>query len=215
MKFFTDHAVGIKNPYLLIKLQNYLKNNRDWNQWREIFIDPGVYELEFTKDAHKAKDKTIFIEKGEIKRLSVKLDLIEDEIVEPEVKTGKLIVKSEPAAHVWIGGKDTGELTPAEIDLAPGSYDVVLKLDGYYDVKFTAFINAGKEFNVEKILTEVEIPEIKYKVTVTSSPSGARVFVNESLWTYPTPTSIILYPGTYKFRLEAEGFFPLEEVVEL
>jgi len=42
MKFFTDKTVD--NPYLLIKIKDYL-NLKDKSKWKEIFIDPGVYEL--------------------------------------------------------------------------------------------------------------------------------------------------------------------------
>lgn len=42
MKFFTDKT--IKNDYLLIKIQDYRKM-KDFSRWKEVFIDPGVYEL--------------------------------------------------------------------------------------------------------------------------------------------------------------------------
>ena len=49
MKFFTDKTVI--NDFLLIKFLDYLKlrkKNYDFSRWKEIFIDPGVYDL--TKD---------------------------------------------------------------------------------------------------------------------------------------------------------------------
>ena len=42
MKFFTDKTVI--NDYLLIKILDYLKM-KDFSQWKEIFVDPGVYDL--------------------------------------------------------------------------------------------------------------------------------------------------------------------------
>jgi len=51
MKFFTDKTV--KNDYLLIKITDYLKlknKNYDFSQWKEVFIDPNVYELKKTKE---------------------------------------------------------------------------------------------------------------------------------------------------------------------
>ena len=42
MKFFTDKTVV--NDYLLIKIKDYLKLD-DFSRWKEVFIDPGVYEL--------------------------------------------------------------------------------------------------------------------------------------------------------------------------
>lgn len=42
MKFFTDRTV--KNDWLLIKVSQYIKL-RNPNRWKEILIDPGVYDL--------------------------------------------------------------------------------------------------------------------------------------------------------------------------
>ena len=42
MKFFTDKSV--KNDYLLIKITDYIKM-KDFSNWKEVFIDPCVYEL--------------------------------------------------------------------------------------------------------------------------------------------------------------------------
>ena len=42
MKFFTDKTVI--NEYLLIKLIDYMKI-KDFSRWKEVFIDPGVYDL--------------------------------------------------------------------------------------------------------------------------------------------------------------------------
>ena len=44
MKFFTDSSVV--NEYLLIKLSDYKKKAPEFfKEYKEVFIDPGVYEL--------------------------------------------------------------------------------------------------------------------------------------------------------------------------
>ena len=57
MRFFTDKTV--ENPYLLIKIKDYLKVRDNevkkdafyyFKQWKEVFIDPGVYELTKSKE---------------------------------------------------------------------------------------------------------------------------------------------------------------------
>ena len=42
LKFFTDKTVV--NDYLLDKIKDYWKM-KDFSQWKEVFIDPGVYDL--------------------------------------------------------------------------------------------------------------------------------------------------------------------------
>ncbi len=46
MRFFTDKTV--KNEFLLIKIKDYFrlqKNGNKFSQWKEVFVDPGVYDL--------------------------------------------------------------------------------------------------------------------------------------------------------------------------
>lgn len=45
LKFFTDKTV--KNDFLLVKIKDYIKMD-DFSRWKEVLIDPGVYDL--TKD---------------------------------------------------------------------------------------------------------------------------------------------------------------------
>lgn len=46
INFFTGKTV--QNDFLLVKLIDYLKMN-DFSKWKEIFIDPGVYDLTKSK----------------------------------------------------------------------------------------------------------------------------------------------------------------------
>jgi len=60
MKFFTDKTVI--NDYLLVKIKDYWKM-KDFSRWKEVFIDPGVWEL--TKDVEYSwvtKSSYVFME---------------------------------------------------------------------------------------------------------------------------------------------------------
>lgn len=63
LKFFTD--LTVKNDYLLIKLKRYLqiKNKSVFKKYKEIFIDPGVYELKKTKKDCYSWEKHVNVEK--------------------------------------------------------------------------------------------------------------------------------------------------------
>lgn len=58
MKFFTDHTV--KNDYLLITIKNYLRfREKEFNfdKYKEVFIDPGVYELTKGRESYSWEKK--------------------------------------------------------------------------------------------------------------------------------------------------------------
>lgn len=51
-------------------------------------------------------------------------------------------------------------------------------------------------------------------MVLTSHPDGARVFVNDHLTT-ATNNTINLQPGTYKVKIEKDGYFPWQKTVEV
>ncbi len=76
---------------------------------------------------------------------------------------GTLVVTTTPeAAEVFIGGEPSG-LSPFEISLSPGAYDVVIKMEGFEDFARTVTIQKHKksDLNVDLPRTD-EMPRIAY-----------------------------------------------------
>jgi len=128
--------------------------------------------------------------------------------------SGILLAESSPEADVYIAGGDSGKRTPAAFTLTPGNYDVTFKAVGYYDETKTAIVRAGKETMVSAALRprdKTETEATKGYLSITTEPSGARIWIDNVVEDYPTPTKVDLPPGTHALRIRKEGY---EEVID-
>ena len=118
------------------------------------------------------------------------------------VKTATLTVTSSPpGARVFLDDKDTGETTPYEVKVTPGTYRVRLNLisyDAYYD---SLYLNEGEVGTVNALLAKTPVAPATGALWVTSTPSGARIYLNGVDSGEKTPWSFEnLAVGTYTVR---------------
>lgn len=169
----------------------------------------GSVELRATREGYYEKVKTVNVQPGST--VSKTIELIKKEDEEPPVTDGTLVVLSSPNGYVNIAGQPE-QITPATFKLRPGSYDVAVSLAGYVSVTRTAYIRTGEETTLSVTLTKETEPEPppvsedKAIVSVTSIPSGARIYVDGIVLNYPTPQRLELEGGEHEIKLTKEGY---------
>ena len=192
-------------------------NYPEINSPGEYEVDAGSYTIDFTKEGYESVRRTIYINQGEIKVVSVILKEIEP-LPPPEELEGQLIISVIPSDAIIEVAGITEITIPGTYILNPGSYDIKASKEGFITQTKRAYVNEGKITAVAFILEEVEIPpEIPSKATmeIISDPSDADVYINgEFKWT-TTPYTIVLDAGTYILRLQKEGYYPQEASVTL
>ncbi len=121
----------------------------------------------------------------------------------------QLSVTSVPSgAHVYIDGAYRGR-TPLQISLWQGTYSLRVEMSGYrvYEERFTINRNINKSvYLVHAVRTR--------RLTVTSSPSRAEVFIDGS-YVGRTPLSLSLEEGTYDLLIGLPGYWNHSERVRL
>jgi uncharacterized membrane protein len=120
--------------------------------------------------------------------------------------TGFLSVTSTPSgADILIDGRSIGEKTPHSVPIDPGTYTIKLTLEGYQDWTQSARVTGGETTDVHATLTP-----ISGSATVTSTPSGAAIYVETYLgdsYVGKTPhTNTKVSPGHYTIKLKLEGY---------
>jgi len=175
---------------------------------------PGTYDMEFKRVGYYSEVRTAYIREGDNPPISV--TLTETIMTEREKTTGYVSFYTMPmGAYVFIDGIVSKYPTPTGVDLPPGAHDILIRMKGYKEIVDTINIVPAeiyrKDYELELLPAEVvEEVEKVWNVTVMTIPEGARIFVNDALWTYPTPTKIPLLEGTYIFRFEKSGYYPAE-----
>lgn len=178
-------------------------------------LKPGSYKVRVRKRGYATETRTI--EVSSEKRAAVEVKLIATQ--------GFLTVTSTPdGANVWIGGKDTGKLTPAEFMLDPAEHSITLRKDDYLDESTEISIAAGQSASYSPSLRAAGRTDNIRSVggfsrvfgggpahgmglmEIKTEPKGAKIIVNGKSLEKTTPALIQVEAGNYDIVLEKEGY---------
>jgi eukaryotic-like serine/threonine-protein kinase len=143
-----------------------------------------------------------------------------------------LSVSSSPAgANVYVDGKDSGKLTPAQVSVGGGPHVVLVRKSGYLDETTNAQFILGQTTNFSPSLRALgNVDDIKTvgkmnklfggkeaqgmgTVSIKTQPKGAQVAVNQHMLDKDTPVNFILDPGNYVVDITMSGYAPIHKVI--
>jgi serine/threonine protein kinase len=186
-------------------------------------LNPGQHTLTISKPGYAAETRTIDVGSGSKSFVSVQLAQL----------SATVSVSSEPAgAAIWMDGKDTGRVTPAQISVdRAGNHSFVFKKQGYLDENATANLQIGQTFRLAqslKALGNTDDIKIggKFKklfgngdtagmgaVSIKTSPKGAQVAINNRILDKNSPVDLYLDPGNYVLDITLSGFKSIHKVI--
>ncbi|HZW96520.1 MAG TPA: PEGA domain-containing protein [Candidatus Eremiobacteraceae bacterium] len=143
-----------------------------------------------------------------------------------------LAVSSTPAgANVYVDGKDTGKLTPAQVSLDKGQHVVLVRKSGFIDETTNAQFVLGQTVsfsptlrslgNVDDIRTVGKMKKLfggketqgMGTVSIKTQPKGAQVAVNQHMLDKESPVDFVLDPGNYIVDITMTGYAPIHKVI--
>jgi hypothetical protein len=122
---------------------------------------------------------------------------------EPEI--GSLIIFSTPSgAVIYIDDLDTGLTTPATVNnVSVGTHTYALSLSGYTDSTGTFDITYDKIITVDTLLEPLHTGYL----VISSTPSGARIFIDNIYTNLITPATIgDILEGNHIYQLSLSGY---------
>jgi len=168
-------------------------------------LAPGPHKVTVAEPGFLTWSEIVTVMGGSMTPLTVTL------VPENNPPTGDLQVLSTPTgAVVYLDGDYKGFTPPDDhldiLDLAPGTYTIVLRKLGYQDYTTPITIQAGKIVQVSPLLQPVsQLPAVA-SADIVSTPSGAEVYVN-SQYMGITPLSFQnVTPGNYTITLQLQGY---------
>lgn len=170
-------------------------------------LAPGNHTVTVAEPGYVTWSEPVTVTGGDMKTLVVTL------VPEYNPPTGDLQVSSIPTgAVVYLNGDYQGFTPPDDhldiIDLAPGSYTLILRKLGFEDYSVPVTIQQGKVLQISASLTPVSQTPSAATADIVSTPSGADVYVN-SLYMGMTPLSFQnVQPGNYTVELRLQGYTP-------
>jgi serine/threonine-protein kinase len=143
-----------------------------------------------------------------------------------------LAVTSTPAgANIFIDGKNTNKLTPAQVSVDKGQHVVLVRKSGFIDETTNAQFVLGQTVSFSPTLRSLgNVDDIKTvgkmgklfggkaaqgmgAVSVKTQPKGAQVAVNQHMLDKDSPVDFMLDPGNYVVDVTMSGYAPIHKVI--
>jgi hypothetical protein len=157
----------------------------------------GRYVLSIERDGYLSVSKSIEVKENH-----------RTEIFEELKHTTTVKIASEPTgAEVYLNGNYLGK-TPENILLSYGTNNIVLKKENYEDLDKTIEVTGSTQ------RFDFELKPNRHAIEVKSSPSGARVYIDQ-IATKETPAQLTLPYGEYRLMIEKSGYFRKRKLVKV
>ncbi|MBF8295696.1 MAG: hypothetical protein HW389_2241 [Bacteroidetes bacterium] len=189
-------AFVVAVPEFTLSLTGLPANSTVYSNGKVISKDRQLFKEKMRRGTY-----TIEVEAPGKDRFSTTVDLSNDREMAVQMKSLMVSysLETRPAGvQVRIDGVDAG-VTPVRKELSIGQHRIELKKDGYDPMSYTAIVSEENRYELK------ELKALMYDVSVTSSPRGAQIFLND-LPQGQTPMIIQVRPGSkYTVELQQEG----------
>ncbi|MEE2788630.1 MAG: PEGA domain-containing protein [Myxococcota bacterium] len=122
---------------------------------------------------------------------------------------GTLALTLEPKdAHFLLDGQPFGQGT-GEYIVGAGQRVLTVQSPGHDSVQETIRMNVG-----DRVAMTIRLPVSDGRIRLTTEPVKTRVFIDGEPWLTPAAERSIK-AGTYRLKVEADGYFPLEREIKI
>jgi len=182
----------------------------------------GQHSVTFSKPGYSSDTRTVSLNSS--KPVSVTARLAQP--------AATLVVSSTPAgANIYVDGRNTGRLTPAQVAVERGQHVVLVRKSGYIDDTTSAQFAVGQTVrfspalrplgNVDDIRTVGKMKKLfggkdaqgMGTVSIRTQPKGAQVAVNQHMLDKDSPVDFLLDPGNYIIDITMSGYAPIHRVI--
>jgi serine/threonine-protein kinase len=140
-------------------------------------------------------------------------DASKHKIIQPAPIAQGLSVTSVPAgADVFINGDKQSGQTPLTLPLAPGKYNVVLRLLGYEAYSGSVEVRDDGQSKVDAALHQKN-GQVAW-ARVESTPAGAEIWVDGVSTGLRTPARVEINSGIHNIALKLDGYKPSRNAVQ-
>jgi hypothetical protein len=147
--------------------------------------------------------------------LQVKRDVAQDQKIKLEsLVKGIYIFTQPPGADVFINGAKQSGQTPVTLPLAPGQYNLVLRLSGYEAYAGGIQVKDNIQTQLSVTLTEKSASRVAW-AQVTSIPKGAEIIVDGVSTGQFTPARIQIPSGLRTIILRLNGYQQVKRSVQV
>jgi serine/threonine-protein kinase len=159
-------------------------------------LAPTNYSLQITKDGFTPLQTALELKPAQTL----------DERLHLEATAKGLYVTSQPpGADIFINGAKQSGQTPATVPLAPGQYDLVLRLQGYEAYAGHIQVNGNVQTTLNAQLKEKSQVQVAW-AQVHSTPEGAQIYIDGAPTGEISPARVQIPTGAHMIALKMNGY---------
>jgi len=168
-------------------------------------LSPSRYSLEVQKEGYQSVQTALQVKSGDAQDQKIKLE---------SLAKGIYISSQPPGADLFINGAKQSGQTPVTLPLAPGQYNLVLRLQGYepYAGGIQVKDNIQTQLNVP--LNEKSASRVAW-AQVNTNPKGAEIIVDGTSTGQFTPARVQVPAGLHTVTLRLNGFQQAKRTVQV
>jgi serine/threonine protein kinase len=159
-------------------------------------LNPAQYSLEVQKDGYQPVQTALQVKSGDAQDQKIKLE---------SLAKGIYISSQPPGADVFINGAKQSGQTPVTLPLAPGQYNLVLRLQGHEPYAGGIQVKDNVQTLLNVPLNEKSASRVAW-AQVNSTPKGAEIIVDGNSTGQFTPARVQVPTGVHTVTVRLNGF---------
>jgi serine/threonine protein kinase len=167
-------------------------------------LNPQQYSLEVTKDGYQPMQTALQVKAGQV---------VDQKAVLESIAKGLLLTSKPAGADVFINGAKQSGQTPVTLPLAPGQYNLVLRMPGYDAYAGSVQVKDNIQTQLDVTLKEKNTVHVAW-AQVDSNPKGAEIFLDGTSTGEVTPARVQMPAGLHTVMVRMNGYQPVRRTVQ-
>jgi hypothetical protein len=168
-------------------------------------LSPAQYSLEVQKEGYQPVQTALQVKQGDVQDQKIKLE---------SLTKGIFISSKPPGADVFINGAKQSGQTPVTLPLAPGQYNLVLRLPGYDAYAGNIQVKENIQTQLDATLNEKSASHVAW-AQINTNPKGAEIIVDGTSTGQFTPARIQVPAGMHNITLRLNGYQQSKRTVQV
>jgi len=168
-------------------------------------LAPAQYGLEVQKEGYQSVQTALQVKNGDVQDQKIRLE---------SLAKGIYVSSQPPGADVFINGAKQSGQTPVTLPLAPGQYNLVLRLPGYEGYAGSIQIKDNIQTQLSVTLNEKSATHVAW-AQVSTNPKGAEIIVDGTSTGQFTPARVQIPSGLRTVTLRLAGYQLAKRTVQV
>jgi eukaryotic-like serine/threonine-protein kinase len=165
---------------------------------------PQRYSLEVQKDGYQSMQTALQVKAGQV---------IDQKATLESIAKGLYLTSKPSGADVFINGARQSGQTPVTLPLAPGQYNLVVRMPGYDAYAGSVQVKENVQTQLDVGLKEKTNSHVAW-AEVDSTPKGAEIFVDGTTTGQMTPARVQIPAGIHTLTVKLDGYQPMHRTVQ-